>query len=92
MMLRRTLLPARNGRSLVPNNDLHRDGVCNQGSIRGINMRHALGVILLFVLGSANAATVVYSSPGVVTGIGGLDIGGTLYNGQGDGFNLSAIM
>ncbi len=43
-------------------------------------MRHALGVILLFVLGSAQAATVVYSSPGVVTGIGGLDIGGTLYN------------
>jgi len=43
-------------------------------------MRHALAVILLFVVGSANAATIVYSSPGVVTGIGGLDIGGTLYN------------
>jgi hypothetical protein len=43
-------------------------------------MRHALGVILLLVVGSANAATIVYSSPGVVTGIGGLDIGGTLYN------------
>ncbi len=43
-------------------------------------MRHALAVMLLFVVGSANAASVVYSSPGVVTGIGGLDIGGTLYN------------
>ncbi len=43
-------------------------------------MRHALGVILLFVLGSAQAATVVYSSPGVVTGIGGLEISGMLYN------------
>jgi hypothetical protein len=43
-------------------------------------MRHALGAILLLVVGSANAATIVYSSPGVVTGIGGLDIGGTLYN------------
>jgi hypothetical protein len=43
-------------------------------------MRHALGVILLLVVGSVNAATIVYSSPGVVTGIGGLDIGGILYN------------
>ncbi len=43
-------------------------------------MRHALAVILLFVVGSASAATIDYSSPGVVTGIGGLDIGGTLYN------------
>jgi hypothetical protein len=43
-------------------------------------MRHALWVILLFVVGSANAATIVYSSPNVVTSIGGLDIGGTLYN------------
>ncbi len=43
-------------------------------------MRHALGVILLLVVGSANAATIVYSSEDVVTGIGGLDIGGTLYN------------
>ncbi len=43
-------------------------------------MRHALAVLLLFVVGSANAALIVYSSPGVVTGIGGLDIGGTLYN------------
>ena len=49
-------------------------------STRGFKMRHALAVILLFVVGSANAATIVYSSPGVVTGIGGLDIGGTLYN------------
>ena len=43
-------------------------------------MRHALMGILLLVVASANAATVVYSSPGVVTGIGGLDINGTLYN------------
>jgi hypothetical protein len=43
-------------------------------------MRHALGVILLFVVGSANAATIVYAPDGDVTGIGGLDIGGTLYN------------
>jgi hypothetical protein len=54
------------------------------GAIRGyqgdFNMRHALGVILLFVVGSANAATIVYAPDGDVTGIGGLDIGGTLYN------------
>jgi hypothetical protein len=43
-------------------------------------MRHALAVILLFVVGSANAATIVYAPDGDVTGIGGLDIGGTLYN------------
>ena len=43
-------------------------------------MRHALAVILLLVVGSAQAETIVYSDPGVVTGIGGLDIGGTLYN------------
>jgi hypothetical protein len=39
--------------------------------------------LVLFVLLSGslvNAATVVYSSPGVVTAIGDLDIGGTLYN------------
>jgi hypothetical protein len=43
-------------------------------------MRNVLGVILLLVVGSANAATVVYSSPGIATGIAGLNIGGTLYN------------
>ncbi len=43
-------------------------------------MRHALAVILLLVAGSTQAYTVVYSSPGVVTGIGNLEIGGLLYN------------
>ncbi len=42
-------------------------------------MKKLLFVAVLFI-GSANAASVVYSSLGVVTGIGDLDIGGTLYN------------
>jgi len=42
-------------------------------------MKKLLFVAVLFI-GSANAATIVYSAPGVVTGIGDLDIGGTLYN------------
>jgi hypothetical protein len=43
-------------------------------------MRHALAVMLLLAVGSVQASTIVYSSPGIVTGIAGLDIGGTLYN------------
>jgi len=43
-------------------------------------MRHALVVFILLVSTAANAYTIVESSPGVVTGIGGLDIGGVLYN------------
>ena len=43
-------------------------------------MRQTLAVILLFAVGSANAYNVVYSAPGEVTGIGNLEIGGTLYN------------
>ena len=64
----------------VPINDLHRDRECNQGSMGDAIMRHVLGVILLLAVGSANAYDVVYSSPRVVTGIGKLDLGGTLYN------------
>jgi hypothetical protein len=43
-------------------------------------MKNLIAVMLLLGCGSANATTITYSSPGVVTGIGGLDIGGTLYN------------
>jgi hypothetical protein len=35
---------------------------------------------LMFLAVAANAATVHYSSPGIVTAIGDLDIGGVLYN------------
>ncbi len=64
----------------VTNNDLHSHGSVIKGRVRGIKMRHALAVMLLLVVGSAQAETIVYSTPEVVTAIGGLDIGGTLYN------------
>jgi len=38
--------------------DLHRDLVCFQGHFKGVQMRHALGVILLFLVGSAQAALI----------------------------------
>jgi hypothetical protein len=51
------------------------DGVPS-GSIRGINMRHVLGVILLFVVGSANAAIITFDD---------LITGETSYGFDGDG-------
>ena len=38
--------------------DLHRDLVCFLGQFKGVQMRHALGVILLLVVGSAQAALI----------------------------------
>jgi hypothetical protein len=49
--------------------------------IGGRQPKRWLAIISLLCLSvTANAYTIVESSPGVVTGIGGLDINGTLYN------------